>query len=419
MERARYNPPQQMNFRARLLVAAAALAFLLPGALAANWEQPSADLARQIAALAGPGPVQLTVENRSSLSPNEIPLIRRMLERDLRAYGVLVGDSGSATMIRVTLSQNAQGGLWVAEVREGTETRVAMVPVRLDLPADAAAGPNLTLQRTVLVTEPDPVLDAQVLSAPGQQFLLVLEPARILVYTQSTTLPATAGVAVIAHWTEAQILAIPYDRAFPRDMRGRMIAAQDHPFDVYLPGMECRGTGNLLQLALTCSDSDDPWPITTTQKAFYNSARDYFTGVLVPGFGMELAPFYEAAEIPRAVGPATLLNDVNGPPLLVVNNQLEPVNGAGDWGSDVAALHSACGTGTQLVVSASDTAAAGDTLRAYEIAGREAIPVSAPLQVQGTVMALWPAHDGTEAMAIVRRQDSNAYEVWSVAANCN
>mgnify|MGYP001554302991 FL=1 len=53
-----------MKLRARLLVAAAALALLVPGALAASWDQPSASLARQSAALTGPGPVLLTVRNR-------------------------------------------------------------------------------------------------------------------------------------------------------------------------------------------------------------------------------------------------------------------------------------------------------------------------------------------------------------------
>jgi hypothetical protein len=416
---ARYNRRDPMRLRARLLVAAAALAFLVPGALAASWDQPSASLARQIAALTGPGPVLLTVRNRSSLSPSQVPTIRRLLERDLRGYGVIAGGSGSATAVEVTLSQNAQGGLWVAEVQEGTERRVAMLPVKLDAAGSSSGGPNLTLQRDVLITEPDPVLDAQILSAPSQQWLIVLEPMQFLIYTRTT--PATPGVAIAAPsaWTQAQTLPIPYDRAVPRDMRGRIVAAQDHLFDAYLPGMECRGTANPPQVTVSCFDSDDPWPVTTAQKAFYNSARDYFTGVLAPGFDMNLAPFYEAAEIPRAGGTATLLNDVNGTAMLIANNQLETVNGAGDWGSDLAVIHSACGTGSQALVSGTGAADGGDSLRAYEIPGREAIPVSAPLQVPGTVMALWPGSDADHAIAIVRRQDSTGYEVWSVAASCD
>lgn len=419
MKRARYNPPQQMIMRARFFVAAAALAILLPGAMAANWEQPSADLARQIAALAGPGPVVLTVRNRSSVSPDQIPAIRRLLERDLRGFGVLPGDNGSATEIRVTLSQNAQGGLWVAEVQEGTETRVTMLPVKLDSTARSPSGPALTLQRTMVMREPDPVLDAQILPAAAGQWLVVLEPVQILVYTKVTSATAAGTSVAAAPWSLTQTIPVPSDRALPRDMRGRIVAAQDHLFDAFLPGMECRGTSNPPQMTIACSDSDDPWPVTTTQKAFYNSARDYFTGVLAPGFGMSLPPFYEAAEIPRAGGSAMLLNVVAGAPMLVENQELAPVNGADEWGSDLAAIRSACGSGMLVVVSGSGAATAGDSLRAYEISGREAIPVSAPLPVPGTVMAIWPGSDASSAMAVVRLQDSNGYEVWSVAASCD
>ena len=90
--------------------------------------------------------------------------IRRLLERDLRGFGVVTGGSDSATLIRVTLSENLQGGLWVAEVVEGTETRVAMLPVKLGATVTTAGGPSLTLRRTLAITEPDPVLDAQIFS---------------------------------------------------------------------------------------------------------------------------------------------------------------------------------------------------------------------------------------------------------------
>ena len=33
--------------------------------------------------------------------------------------------------------------------------------------------------------------------------------------------------------------------------------------------------------------------------AFYNSARNYFTGVVTPSVGVDLPPFYAAALIPR------------------------------------------------------------------------------------------------------------------------
>jgi len=412
-----------MNFKPRLFVIAVALTLLLPQAQGASWEQPAAALARQIAALAGPGPAQLILTNRSTLNPNELPQIRQMLEQDLRSMGILPGGSDSTTMIRITLSQNLHGGLWIAEVQEGTETRVTMLPVNLDAAPAEPGGPTLILRGKPIITEPERVLDAQIFSSTGQQRLIVLESWQVVVYARKAAGPAptatTATPTLSSPWIEEQKLSIPYIANFSRDMRGRIVAAQDHLFNAYLPGVMCRGADNGSAITLACAGSDDPWPVTPTQKAFYDSARNYFMGVLAPGFGMQLAPFYQAAEISHAGSAATLLDDVDGSAVLVQNNQSAPINGTNDWGSDLAAIHSACGSGAQVLVSGSGAAKVSDSLRAYEISGREAVPASTPLQVPGGVTAIWPSISGESAIVVIDKPDSNEYEVWSVAASCN
>lgn len=417
MASAGYNPPQRMMHK-RLLVVAMALLCLAPRAGAANWEQPAAGLARQIAALAGPGPAQVTVRNDSSLAASEVPAIRRLLERDLRSFGVISGGSDSATVIRVTLSENVQGGLWVAEVVEGTETRVTMVPVALGTQPGAASGPMLTLRRTLMVTEAEPVLDAQIFSTGNVQRLIVLEPDRIVSLMRNAA-PLVAGASEATGWLPDQTFPVAHTRPYPRDLRGRLLPGQDHLFDAYLPGVECSGMNTGAQVSVTCADSDDPWPISATQRAFYNAMRDYYTGVLAPGFGYDLAPFYQAAEIPRATGPALLLNGVDGRVRLVEKGEESTVNGTNDWGSDLAVLRSGCGEGAQVLVSGSGAAAAGDSLRAWEIVGREAIAASAPMPVDGTVMAVEGTSDGSGATVVVRREAPAEYEVWNVAALCN
>lgn len=426
MESAGYNPPERMMRKWSLWPVVAALVCLLPAAHAANWEQPAGDLAKQIAALAGPGPVRLTIRNDSSLASGELPAIRQLLERDLRGLGIIAGGSDSATLIRVTLSENQQGGLWVAEVVEGTETRVTMLPVGLGATARTTGGPSLTLRRTLLMTEPDPVLDAQIFTVGTWQRLVVLEPERIVTYVRNATALAPAGTAA-ASWVEDQRFAITHTRPYPRDVRGELVAAQDHLFEAYLPGVECSGTNTGAQLTVACADSDDPWPIGgpipgpagATQRAFYNSMRDYFTGVLAPGLGMEVAPFYQASDIPRPTGTAMLLNGVDGRLMLIESNVLKPVSGTNDWGSDFAVIRSECGSGVQVLVSGTGAAAEGDSLRAYEIAGREAVAVSASLPVDGVVMAIHAATDGSSATVVVRRAAPARYEVWNGSAICN
>ena len=423
MMQARYNPPQRMIFRPGFVVVAAALiavfsACLPPAAYAATWDEPAATLAHQIAALTGPGQAKLVVANSSTLAAAEVPVIRQLLERDLRGFGVMAGASDSAILIRVTLSQNVEGGLWVATVQEGTETRVTMLRVRLDAPPPPSAGSALTLRRTLVIAEPDAVLDAAMFSVPGEQRLVVLEPDRLLIYAKSAT-NFTAPGAAAPSWIASQSIPINPSRPFPRDLRGRLVAAQDHVFDAWMPGVACSGSNDGAQLAVACADSDDPWPLTSTQHGFYSAMRNYFTGILAPGYGMELPPFYSAAEIPRPTGSDLLLSEITGKVVLIESSTVTPVNGATDWGSDLAVVRSGCGSGAQVLASGSGAAGNGDSLRAWEIAGREAIPVSAPMPVDGVVVAMDSAPDGTTANMIVRRAGPGRYEVWNVAALCN
>ena len=145
-----YNPRKQMIVSRRVLalvlvVWMAASLFRAEGQ--ASREQAVADLAKQLAAIAGPGPAKLSIQNVSSLSADEVPRIRTLLEHDLSGYGVTATAADSATSIRVTLSENAAGGLWVAEVQEGTEVRVVMVPITLSATAITQAGTGMTLRK--------------------------------------------------------------------------------------------------------------------------------------------------------------------------------------------------------------------------------------------------------------------------------
>jgi hypothetical protein len=391
--------------------------WLVPAAHAATWEQPASDLARQIAALTGPGPARVIIQNASTLPAGEIPVIRRLLEQELRRLGVLPGGSDSATMIRITLSENLQGGLWVAEVQEGTETRVTMLAVPLAPAASSSNGGTLTIRRTLLITEDAPVLDAKIFVTGGVQRLVVLEPESIVTYERN------AAALGSSPWIQDQSFPITHSRPYPRDLRGELVAAPDPTFDAWLPGVHCRSgetaAGVGTALSVTCADSDDPWPISSRQSAFFNALRDNFTGVLAPGLGMDLPPFYEAGEVPHETGAAMLLTLVDGRALLIEGGVIKPIAGANDWGSDFAVLRSGCGSGAQVLVSGSGAAAAGDSLRAWEIAGREAIPVSAPVSVDGVVTAIWPSADGTSATVIVRRDAPLRYEVWNGSALCN
>jgi hypothetical protein len=117
------------------------------------WEQPAANLAEQIAEILGPGQARLTIQNLSTIPTDQIPVVRLLLEQDLKTRGVAASGAESANTIRVTLSENVRERLWVAEVVEGNQSRVAMVRVDRGTAQQAQQTSDLTLRKqTILIT---------------------------------------------------------------------------------------------------------------------------------------------------------------------------------------------------------------------------------------------------------------------------
>jgi hypothetical protein len=387
------------------------LVLLVPARASMSWDNPADDLAKQIAAIAGPGPAKLTIKNRSSIPADQVPAIRRTLERDLQSYGVTASGSAEvATVIRVTLSQNLQHELWIAEVQEGTEVKVVMVSTDPPATATPSSGAGVTIRKAFLLAEEIPILDVDFVSVGNERWMVILEPERVTTYRQNT-----------GTWVKDQSFDIVHSRPLPRDPRGRIVlgtsAASGHLFDAYLPGVVCGGSESNGRLAVSCTDSDDPWPIAS-QKAFYNVTRNYFTGALEPGYGTEPGPFYNAAEYARSGGTVTLFSQTTGQVVLYDKGVPRTITGTRDWGSDIVSMHSTCGEGSLLLVSGAG-AAPTDSVRAYEIPGREAIPVSGPMPLDGSVMAMWPANDGDTATVVIRKGQPVQYEAYDVSAVCN
>ncbi len=410
MRVAGYNPRQRMISLRPPLLLMFALVFLVPAQASSSWDNPSDELAKQIAAIAGPGPARLILKNRSSIPAEQVPTIRRTLERDLHSYGVIASSSAEvASVIRVTLSQNLQHELWIAEVQQGTQVKVAMVSTDPPAAATPASSAGVTLRKTLLLAQEMPILDVDFVPVGNERRMVILEPERITTYRQNT-----------GTWVKDQSFEVVHSRPLPRDARGRIVlgtSAAGSLFDAYLPGVVCAGSESNGQFALSCTDSDDPWPIVS-RRAFYNTARNYFTGVLVPAYSTQPGPFYSAAEYLRSGGPVTLFSKTTGQVVLYDKDVARNIAGTRDWGSDIVSVHSPCGEGSLLLASASG-AAPTDSIRAYEIPGREALPVSGPMPLDGSVMTMWRANDNVTATVVIRKQQPVQYEAYNVSALCN
>jgi hypothetical protein len=402
----------------------------LASAAAADWNEPAQQLARKILAITGPGAVAVTVENRSSLLKKQFDTISAALRVDLEALGARPAKpEQAAASVTVWLSENPHSYVWVAEIRQGAaEPAVAMVSAsRGDDAGSAQESMPVTLRKIPLWAQEDRILDVLVLeedSAPNQ--IAVLDGEKVSIYRLKS-----------AKWRLEQSLAITHARPWPRDLRGRVIAPKaDHLLDVYLPGVFCRSTSNL-PLALNCRESDDPWPLLATAPVvfpssstgpsvqqlggFYSASRNFFTGALEPGVGRltTVAKFYSAAPLPRERYVLWLFSGAD--------SQIHFIDGVTDqsaklgWGSDIASVKTPCGTGWQvLATNAGDNATDNgmDSVRAYEIADRDPLPVSAPVDFPGEITALWAEAKGDSAMAVVRNQKTGDYEAFRLAVAC-
>jgi len=388
-------------------------------------------LARKIVAITGPGAVAITVENRSSLGKKDFDSISGALRAELDALGARAAKpEQAAATVAVWLSENPQSYVWVAQIQQGTgESAVAMVSVpRGDEAGWAHESMPMSLRKIPLWAQEERILDAVVLeedSAPKQ--IAVLDGEKVAIYRLKS-----------GKWQQEQTLTITHARPWPRDLRGRIMAAKDHLLDVYLPGVFCRSTATL-PLTLNCRESDDPWPLVATAVAsfpslsagsppvrplgaFYSASRNFFTGALTPGVGrlMTVGKFYSAAALPRERYVLWLFAGTDG--------QIHMVDGVTDqtaklgWGSDIASVKTACGAGGQLMATSSGENGPGngvDSVRLYEIADRDPVPVSAALDFPGEITALWTEAKGDSAMAVVRNHETGDYEAFRLAVACS
>ncbi len=378
---------------------------------AQNWAGAEEQLAGKIVAATGAKSMALEVLNRSSLSAATADDIRRNLLTQLAVLGGhFVAPEQAAATVRVSLSEDLQSYVWIAEIRQGTNSpSIAMVSLPRSAPlsveSEAAA---VVIRRIPLWSQPERILDVAVIDG---------NPARMLVLDAN-------GVSSYRlqdnRWQTEQAFPIAHSRPWPRDLRGRLVRGKDNLFDAYLPGVHCRSSAGTPP-AMPCYDSDDSWPIGTdlsSLNASFTSARNFFSGVLSPGVGKETtAPaFYSAAAVPRGPNVSWLLATVDGQVHLLDGSTDQVLEKLG-WGSDIASVHSGCGSGWQVLVTAPGDGRS-DVVRVFEVAGRQPIAAGSPLDVNDAITALWTESSGSGAVAVAHNFESGRYEAFRLILTC-
>jgi hypothetical protein len=314
------------------------------------------DLARSVAAAVVHEPVAVTVRNLSSLGPGEAAEIRRLFEAELKAAGQPSAD------VQLTISENLTEYVLAAEIRRAGEHQVLLEswPRTPAVAAGSKGTPRVTLQRTLLWEEDQPILDA----AQSGDATLVLDGGRVLL---------VQGAA-------QQAAPIPMTHPWPRDLRGRL-SFSGTAFTAWLPGTVCSGSLQP-QLSIDCRDSQEPWLLAPGVPAPFSPARNTFEGRV---------PFSSAA----VVGDAWIVS-------------------GGQWGGDVAGVQTPCGV--RILATRNSGLAEVDSVQPFELTNGAAIPAGPAMEFPGPITALWS--NGGSATAVTHDLQTGRYAAYSLAPAC-
>ena len=342
-------------------------------------------------------PVSLSLRNLSDLAAADVADVRRLLETELRARGIATAAEGaSGDELRVTISQNASGYLLVGEIPRG-DTQPILIPWTRAASAARAGGSSMTLERTLVITQTDPILDL----AAADSGLILLQPGRIARFTLDG-----------GRWTEQETAAFG-SLAMPRDARGRLVL-QGGAYLAYLPGAICSGA--IAPLEARCREADEAWPIyrEPALRATFARERNYFNGRL---YGAKpVPPFYSAAAAGDAAARLWIFTRLDGRAYLH-DAGLDPIGQIGSWGSDVVSIPANCGSGNLVLAARPGDGSEKDGVRVYQVVERQALESAPGVDLPGPVTALWPADDGS-AIAVVREASSGEYAAYRLAITC-
>ncbi|HLK19461.1 MAG TPA: hypothetical protein VKT81_10905 [Bryobacteraceae bacterium] len=189
--------------------------------------------------------VSLEFQNLTALPPAESSNFRAALQQALRKAGVetvLGTNQTEQPELRVTISENVRGLLFVATVSAGENRQVSLLP--WSMPQAAPHKPRVRITLQAMLEQSEPVLDLLLLDSE----LLVLSPSKVSSYRMEG-----------AKWTPAGIAGVSWARPLPRDPRGRLEIAPGG-FRVFVPGTSCNGT-IAPDFKITCTPGNDTWPV--------------------------------------------------------------------------------------------------------------------------------------------------------------
>jgi hypothetical protein len=377
------------------------------------WNEAVFALADKIAAALAPSHTfSLEVKDISSAAPVDLAGALQTLDTDLALRGGRSVPSASAdTLVQVTISQNVEGYVLVADIHRGETQQVAIVPVAGTEDVAPQPSPEPGIQRKIVWQQTRPLLDfAQGAMDARRNLWYFLEPDALVVYEFDDG---------------AQILrdTKPISKLYTsRDLRGRLLLTDATHVTAYVGGIRCDGLWNP-SFAVDCREnSGQLWPMGTVSWTF-DARRNNFSGTvnLSNGLAAKFPAFFSAASpSSEASGQSTsrwVVAGIDGTAQLFAGTA-DPASTFSGWGSDILSVAPACGSAWQLLVTGAGDTTQPDSIQLYEIRDSRAISIGQPVEFPGPILALWPTEDGKSARVVSRNLQSGLYEASIISVSC-
>lgn len=364
------------------------------------------DFVRTILAHSGsPSAIAVNFQSVSSAAPEAIEAAQTAIFNSFRVAGVrLVKPEQAVAEVQITFSDDWESNDWIAVIREGSTSQTVIRKFARPDRNAASRVPTLTLHKYTVWQQDGRILDFSL----DNQNLALLEPDQISFYSSES-----------GQWRGRYTLGIPHSDPWPRDLRGRL-RIKDGQITAFLPGTLC--TGSQSPPALDCRPSDDPWQIDQgSLVAFYSPRRNFFNGILAGAAGgASVSPFFSGASWSTNGQRQFLFAGTDGRARVYAGDLTTPAAVFNAWGGNVAILNSKCGSGWQVVVTTPSDITQPDAVQAMEITGREAVPVSSPAELSGSVFALWTsARNGDAVNGVMQSPVTGKYEAFVLTVTCN
>jgi hypothetical protein len=381
------------HLRKIILICATLFVFSDRTIAADPYTEAAHELAEKIMKNVGPlKDVGFTFQVRSSLGAKESIVARKALESELRGRGVrLAKNPKSAVTIKVTLSENLQQYVWIAEIQQAQTSSLSMTTQPRQQEPSLEEGLRMTIQAKLLFEQNDPMLDVRW----QNDELLVLEPQRLALYRRKNGL-----------WeldSSIPLKAYP----FPRDIRGKLSYDGD-AIQVHIPGLSCSGTLRP-SFTLNCSQ-EESWAIRfggLTPKY----QRNYFILENLP-------PFFSATNVADDEVDLMAIASLDGRTYLFEKSATQ-AGVIDSWGGDITSIDAGCGPRRQILAALAKDPLERGAIQAFEIVHRKAVAVSSIVEFPGPVTALWPVQAQDAAIAVTRDLKTGKYAAYHLSISCS